>query len=77
MDRLVIAFIVLVIMLFVGIGIMMSPKKITMTLTNQVNNAILGPLMTLASILFVTGLVGLAVMGFVVSKGQTTTEMNT
>lgn len=77
MDRLVIAFIVLVIMLFVGIGIMMSPKKITMTLTNQVNNAILGPLMTLASILFVTGLVGLAVMGFVVSKGQTTKEMNT
>jgi hypothetical protein len=64
-------------MLFVGIGIMMSPKKITMTLTNQVNNAILGPLMTLASILFVTGLVGLAVMGFVVSKGQTTKEMNT
>jgi hypothetical protein len=63
-------------MLFGGIGIMMSPKKITMILTSQPNNAVLGTLMTLASILFVIGLVGIAVMGFVVSKGQTANEMN-
>jgi hypothetical protein len=70
-DRLVIAFIVLVTMLFIGIGIMMSPTSITKVLSNHSNSATLGALMTSASILFVTGLVGIGVMGFIVSKGQT------
>ena len=77
MDRLVIAFIVLVIMLFAGIGVMMSPTKIMTMLSSQSNSATLGALMTLASILFLTGLVGIGVMGFIVSKGQTAKKMNT
>jgi hypothetical protein len=76
-DRLVIAFIVLVTMLFVGIGIMMSPIKITKVLSSQSNSTTLGALMKFASILFVTGLVGIGVMGFIVSKGQTAKKMNT
>jgi hypothetical protein len=76
-DRLVIAFIVLVIMLFAGIGVMMSPTKIMTMLSSQSNSATLGALMTLASILFLTGLVGIGVMGFIVSKGQTAKKMNT
>jgi hypothetical protein len=76
-DRLVNAFIVLVTMLFVGIGIMMSPINITRVLSSQSNSTTLGALMTFASILFVTGLVGIGVMGFIISKGQTAKKMNT
>jgi hypothetical protein len=76
-DRLVIAFIVLLTMLFVGIGIMMSPIKITTVLSSRSNSATLGALMTFASILFVTGLVGIGVMGFIVSKSQTAKKMDT
>jgi hypothetical protein len=68
-SRLVIAFIVLVTMLFIGIGIMMSPTSITKMLSNQSNSVTLGALMTFAAILFVAGLVGIGVMGFIVSKG--------
>jgi hypothetical protein len=64
-------------MLFVGIGIMMSPRKITTLLSSQPNSATLEALMTFASILFVTGLVGIGVMGFIVSKGQTAKKMDT
>ncbi|MFL6365943.1 MAG: hypothetical protein ACJ719_12165 [Nitrososphaeraceae archaeon] len=76
-DRLVIAFIVLLTMLFVGIGIMMGPRKITTVLSSQSNSANLGALMTFASILFVTGLVGIGVIGFILSKGQTAKKMGT
>ncbi|MFL6337801.1 MAG: hypothetical protein ACJ718_01625 [Nitrososphaeraceae archaeon] len=76
-DRLVIAFIVLLTMLFVGIGIMTGPRKITTVLSSQSNTANLGALMTFASILFVTGLVGIGVMGFILSKGQTAKKMDT
>ncbi|MFL6316890.1 MAG: hypothetical protein ACJ73C_09170 [Nitrososphaeraceae archaeon] len=76
-DRLVIAFIVLLTMLFVGIGIMMGPRKITTVLSSQPNSANLGALMTFASILFVAGLVGIGVMGFILSKGQTAKKMDT
>jgi hypothetical protein len=69
MDRIVIAFIVLVTMLFVGIGIMISPTKITMMLSSHSNTGTLAALMTFASILFVTGLVGIGVMGVMLSKG--------
>ena len=76
MDRLVISFIILVIMLFVGMAIMMSPTKIAALLSSQYNSALLGTLMTLASILFITGLVGIAVLGFIVSKDQTANKVN-
>ena len=77
MDRLVIAFIVLVTMLFVGMGIMISPTKIAAMLSSRYNSASLSALMTFASILFITGLVGIAVMGFIISKDQTPTKVNT
>jgi TctA family transporter len=76
-DRLVIAFIVLVTMLFIGIGIMMSPTSISRLLSSQSNSMTLVVLMTFASILFVTGLVGIGVMGFIVSKGQSAKKINT
>ncbi|MFL6326211.1 MAG: hypothetical protein ACJ71I_01845 [Nitrososphaeraceae archaeon] len=56
---------------------MMSPINITRVLSSQSNSTTLGALMTFASILFVTGLVGIGVTGFIVSKGQTAKKMNT
>ena len=68
MDRLAIASIVFVIMLFTGIGIMMTPSKISATLSGQSNSPMLGALIMMASILIVTGLVGMGVVGFIISK---------
>lgn len=68
MDRLAIASIVFVIMLFTGIGIMMTPAKISATLSGQSNSSMLGALIMMASILIVTGLVGMGVVGFIISK---------
>ena len=68
MDRLAIASIVFVIMLFTGIGIMMTPSKISATLSGQSNSPMLGVLIMMASILIVTGLVGMGVVGFIISK---------
>jgi hypothetical protein len=68
MDRFAIASIVFVIMLFTGIGIMMTPAKISATLSGQSNNSMLGALIMMASILIVTGLVGMGVVGFIISK---------
>ena len=68
MDRLAIASIVFVIMLFTGIGIMMTPAKISATLSGQSNSSMLGALIMMASILLVTGLVGMGVVGFIISK---------
>jgi hypothetical protein len=68
MDRLAIASIVFVIILFTGIGIMMTPAKISATLSGQSNSSMLGALIMMASILIVTGLVGMGVVGFIISK---------
>jgi hypothetical protein len=68
MDRLAIASIVFVIMLFTGIGVMMTPAKISATLSGQSNSSMLGALIMMASILIVTGLVGMGVVGFIISK---------
>jgi hypothetical protein len=68
MDRLAIVSIVFVIMLFTGIGLMMTPTKISATLSGQSNSPMLGVLIMMASILTVTGLVGMGVMGFIISK---------
>lgn len=68
MDRLAIASIIFVIMLFTGIGIMMTPAKISATLSGQSNSPMLGLLIMMASILTVTGLVGMGVVGFIISK---------
>jgi hypothetical protein len=74
---LVISFIVLVIMLFVGMVIMITPTKIAAMLSRQSNSAWLDTFMTFASILFLTGLVGIAVIGFLISKDQTANKVNT
>jgi hypothetical protein len=68
MDRLTITSIILIIMLFAGIGIMMGPAKITAILSGRSNSLMLGAVILLASILTVTGLVGIGVMGFIISK---------
>ena len=64
-------------MLFAGMAIMISPAKIAAMLSRQHNSASLGTFMTFASILFVTGLVGIAVIGFIISKDQTPNKVNT
>ena len=68
MDRLTITSIILIIMLFAGIGIMMGPAKITAILSGRSNSQMVGAVILLASILTVTGLVGIGVMGFIISK---------
>jgi len=68
MDRLTITSIILIIMLFAGIGIMMGPAKIIAILSGRSNSLMLGAVILLASILTVTGLVGIGVMGFIISK---------
>jgi hypothetical protein len=75
-DRLVISFVILVTILFVGMAIMISPTKIAALLSREYNGALLGIFMTFASILFVTGLVGIAVLGFIISKDQTANKIN-
>jgi len=55
-------------MLFTGIGIMITPTKLSATLSGQSNSSILGVLIMTASILTVTGLVGMGVVGFIISK---------
>jgi hypothetical protein len=75
-DRLVISFIILVLMLFIGMAIMLSPTNIAALLSRQYNSALLSTFMTFASILFVTGLVGIAVLGFIISKDQTANKAN-
>ena len=76
MDRLIISFIILVTMLFVGMAIMISPTKVAVLFSRQYNSALLGTFMTFASILFVIGLVGIAVLGFIISKDQTANKVN-
>jgi hypothetical protein len=68
MERLTITSIIFIIMLFTGIGIMMTPTKLSATLSGQSNSPILGVLIMTASILTVSGLVGMGVVGFIISK---------
>lgn len=68
MDRFTITSIIFIIMLFTGIGIMITPTKLSATLSGQSNSSILGVLIMTASILTVTGLVGMGVVGFIISK---------
>jgi hypothetical protein len=68
MDRLTIISIIFVIVLFAGIGIMMTPDKISATFPGQSNSPMIGVLIMTASILTVTGLVGMGVVGFIISK---------
>jgi len=55
---------------------MISPTNIAALLSRQYNSALLSTFMTFASILFVTGLVGIAVLGFIISKDQTANKAN-
>ena len=75
MNNLVAAFITLVIMLFVGIGILiLGPAKLPI-ITSRVG--LFAVVMTLASAFMVVGLVGLAVIGFIaVSKERGKEETN-
>jgi hypothetical protein len=75
-DKLVILFVILVTILFAGMAIMISPTKIAALLSRDYNSALLGVFMTFASILFITGLVGIAVLGFIISKDQTANKVN-
>jgi hypothetical protein len=67
MNNLVAAFITLVIMLFVGMGILIvGPAKVSIITSRA---GLFAVIMTLASAFIVVGLVGLAVIGFIaVSK---------
>jgi hypothetical protein len=67
MNNLVAAFITLVIMLFVGIGILIVGPANVPIITSHAG--LFAVVMTLASAFMVIGLVGLAVIGFIaVSK---------
>ncbi len=69
MDKLTLACIILIIMLFAGIGILMAPPiKIIASISGRSNSQVLGAVIWSASILTVTGLVGIGVLGFIISK---------
>jgi len=56
-------------MLFAGIGIMMAPPtKITAAISGRSNSQMLGAVIWSASVLTVTGLVGIGVLGFIIAK---------
>jgi hypothetical protein len=62
------AFIVFVIMLFAGIFVMMQPDKVGITAIVQQDEPTLKSIVRVGAYLTVTGLVGLAVLGFVISS---------
>jgi hypothetical protein len=74
MNRTIITFIVLVVMLFLGIGILMNPTiLVTFSASSAVaqtadNNPAIKVLISLGSVFILVGLVGLAVLGFMISK---------
>jgi hypothetical protein len=80
MNRTIIAFIVLVVMLFLGIGILMNPTiLVTFSVSSAVsqtadNNPAIKALITLGSVFILVGLVGLAVLGFMISRKDETQE---
>jgi hypothetical protein len=79
-NRSVIAFIVLVVVLFLGIGILMNPTiLVTFSVSSAVNqtadsNPAIKALITLGSAFVLVGLVGLAVLGFMVARKDETQE---
>jgi Flp pilus assembly protein CpaB len=76
MNKYIVAFIVLAVMLFGGIGILMKPTAIapssssSATGADQVaeNNPALKVVITVGSVSLIIGLVGLAVLGFMVAR---------
>lgn len=77
MNRTIIAFIVLVVLLFLGIGFLMNPSILASFLgpiaTGQTadNNPAIKAFITLGSAFLLVGLVGLAVLGFIIgTKGE-------
>ena len=80
MNRTVIAFIVLVVVLFLGIGILMNPSiLVTFSLSSVINqtadnNPAIKAMITMGSAFILVGLVGIAVLGFVVARKDETQE---
>lgn len=80
MNRTIVAFIVLVVMIFSGIGILMNPSiLVTFSVPSAVsqtadNNPAIKALITLGSAFILVGLVGLAVLGFMISRKDETQE---
>jgi uncharacterized protein YacL len=77
MNRTIIAFIVLVVLLFLGIGILMNPSILVTFSESSAgdqtadNNPAIKALVTLGSAFLLVGLVGLAVLGFMIAgKGE-------
>jgi hypothetical protein len=78
MNRVTIAFIVLVVMLFSGIGILMKPTSLvpismpSATGGGQLadDNPALKAVITIGSAFLLIGLVGLAVLGFVITRND-------
>lgn len=74
MNKITIAFIVLVVMLFSGIGILMKPTSIIPVPGEQEGqqpadtNPALRALITTGSAFLLIGLVGLAVLGFMIAR---------
>ena len=77
MNKYAIAFIVLVVMLFAGIGILMKPTSLIPSSMSSLatgggqpadNNPTLRGVITLGSVSLITGLVGLAALGFMITK---------
>ena len=73
MNRTIIAFIVLVVLLFVGIGILMNPSILVNFSVSPAggqtadNNPAIKAFITLGSAFLLVGLVGLAVLGFMIA----------
>jgi len=80
MDRTVIAFIVFVVLLFLGIGILMNPSiLVTFSISPAVgqtadNNPAIRALITMGSAFILVGLVGLAVLGFIIARKDETQQ---
>jgi hypothetical protein len=74
MNKYTILFIVLVIMLFAGIGILMKPTSLvpSPSATGEGQPADINPVLktviTLGSVSLITGLIGLAVLGFMIAR---------
>jgi hypothetical protein len=77
MNITTVAFIVLVVMLFSGIGILMKPTSLVQPSVSSVtregqqpadNSPVLKAVITIGSALLLVGLVGLAVVGFMITR---------
>ena len=74
MNKYTVVFIVLVVMLFAGIGILMKPTSLvpSSSATGEGQPADKNPalrgIVTLGSVSLITGLVGLAVLGFMIAR---------